>query len=132
VAFRPAQVHAQEHLGPVGGFGAARPGTDREERGPLVVVAREEERRALAPEVGVETRGVTFELCLELGVRRLVEQLDGGQEVVRATKQALPQAELVTERIRFAEDLLGVALVLPEPGVLGEGVELADPRGLCG
>jgi hypothetical protein len=132
VALRPAQVHPQEHLGPVGGLGAARPGADRQEGGPLVVLAREEERRTFAPEVGLEACGVAVELGLELRVGCLVEQLDRGQEVVGATEQALPQRELVTERIRFAEDFLGAPLVVPEPGLLGERVELADALGLCG
>jgi hypothetical protein len=132
VALRPAQVHPQEHLGPVGGLGTTRPGADRQEGGSFVVLAREEERGALPPEVGFEAGGVAIQLGLELCVGCLVEQLDRGQEVVGATEQALPQGELVTERIRLAQDLLGAPLVVPEPGLLGERVQLADAFGLCG
>jgi hypothetical protein len=71
MAFRPAQVHPQEHLGPVGRLGAAGAGADRQERGALVVLPGEEERGALASEIGVEARGVAIELGLELGVRGL-------------------------------------------------------------
>jgi hypothetical protein len=42
------------------------------------VVAGEQERRAFAPKVDLEAGGVAFELGLELRVRGLVEQLDGG------------------------------------------------------
>jgi hypothetical protein len=54
VALGPAEVHPKEHLGPVGGFRAAGPGADRQERRTLVVLAGEQERGALAREVGVE------------------------------------------------------------------------------
>ena len=43
VALSPAQVHAQQHLGPVGGFGAACPSRDGHDRVALVVRAGEEE-----------------------------------------------------------------------------------------
>ena len=89
MALRPAQVHPQEHLGPVGRLGAAGAGADGQDRGALVVLAGEQERGALAREVGLERRGVAVQLGVELGVGRLVEQLDGGLEVV-GTRQRGP------------------------------------------
>ncbi len=50
--FGPAQVHPQEHLGPVGGLGAPGAGTDREQGRPIVVLAGEQQRGALAAIVG--------------------------------------------------------------------------------
>jgi hypothetical protein len=54
MALGPAQVHPQEHLGPVGRLGPAGSGTDREERGALVVFAGEEEGGPLAGEIDIE------------------------------------------------------------------------------
>ena len=56
MALGPAQVHPQEHLGPVGRLGAAGAGADRQDRGALVVLAGEQERGPLAVEVGLERR----------------------------------------------------------------------------
>ena len=130
----PAQVHPQEHLGPVGRLGPAGAGTDRQDGGPLVVLAGEEQRGPLARELGLERRGVALELRLEVGVRGLVEQLHGGFEVVGAGQQVAPRLDLGAQAVGFAEDLLGAALVVPEAGFLGQRLELGDallpcPRG---
>ena len=69
VALRPAQVHPQEHLGPVGRLGAAGAGADRDDRAPVVVLAREEERRsARAGRSCLELVRVAVELGGDLGV----------------------------------------------------------------
>ena len=68
VPLRPAQVHPQEHLGPVGRLGPAGAGADRQERRALVVLAGEEQRRPFPRVVGLERRGVPFELGFELGI----------------------------------------------------------------
>jgi hypothetical protein len=96
VTFRPAEVHPQEHLGPVGRLRAAGPGADRQEGWALVVIAREQERSPLAEEVGLERGGVALELGLELRVGGLVQQLDGGEQVVGADEELPPGGDLAT------------------------------------
>src|SRR4029079_1820587 len=54
MALGPAEVHPQQHLGPVGRLRAAGAGADRQDRAALVVLTREEERRPLAGEVLLE------------------------------------------------------------------------------
>ena len=126
VPLRPAEVHPQEHLGPVGRLGAAGAGADREEGGALVVLTREEQRRPLAREVGLERGGIAFELGLELGVRRLVQELDRGQQVVGAHQEVAPRRHLAAEAVGLAQDLLRGAAVIPEPGFLGQRLDLGD------
>jgi len=63
VPLRPAQVHPQQHLGPVRRLGSARAGADREERRPLVVLATEQQEGALALVLG----GDRLEVAVELG-----------------------------------------------------------------
>jgi hypothetical protein len=92
----PAQVHPQEHLGPVGGFRAACAGADREQGWPLVVLAREQQRRPLAQEVLLERGEVALELGFEIGVGRFVEQLDCGQQVVGPDQQGAPRGDFLT------------------------------------
>jgi hypothetical protein len=68
MAFGPAEVHPEEHLGPVGCLGPAGASADRQDRAALVVLAREEERRSLAIEVLFELGGGPFELRRQLRV----------------------------------------------------------------
>jgi hypothetical protein len=126
VAFRPAQVHPQQHLGPVGGLCAARTGADRQEGGALVVLTGEQQRGPFAREGGFESRGITLELGLQLGIGSLGEEVDGSEEVVSAAEQSFPQGDLLAQPVGFAEDLLRGSLIVPEARLLGQYVELAD------
>jgi hypothetical protein len=126
VALRPAEVHPQEHLGPVGGLRAARTGADRQEGRPFVVGTGEQQRRPLAEEVELERGGVPLELGLELAVRGFEEQFDRGQQVVGAGIEVAPDGDLGPETVGFAKDLLGGSAVVPEPGCLGQRLDLGD------
>jgi hypothetical protein len=94
------------------------------------VLAGEQQGGALPAELGLERRGVAVQLGLELGIGRLVQELDRDLEVVGARQQTAPGVDLGTERIGLAEDLLRSALVLPEPGLERQRVELGDAFGL--
>ena len=94
---------------------------------PLVVVTGEQQRGSLPPEVDLQAGGVALELGLELGVGHLLEQLDGCLEIGGPAQQVVPGLDLGTEAVRLAQDLLGATLVVPEPGFLGQRLELRDP-----
>jgi hypothetical protein len=84
MALRPAQVHPEEHLGPVGGLGPTGPGADREDRAALVVLAGEQERRSLPIEVLLELRRRPLQLRGQLLVARFLDELERRQEIVDA------------------------------------------------
>ena len=90
------------------------------------MLAGEQQRGPLAPEVLLERCGVLLELGFELGVGTLCEQLERDLEVVGAGQQIPPGIELGTQAVGLAQDLLGAALVVPEAGFLGQRLELAD------
>ena len=124
VAFRPAQVHAQQHLGPVGGFGSAGAGADRQQRVALVVLAAEEQLAAGLGVLGGELLGFPVDLGEEALVRLFlgqIEQLDGG---LGARLEIAPQSELFAQTLSLAQDLLGRALVVPEAWLADGGVQL--------
>jgi hypothetical protein len=123
----PAQVHPQEHLGPVGRLGAAGSSADGQDRRAFVVLATEQQRGPLATEVDLQGCGVALELGLEVGVGGLVEQLQGGLEIGDPGQQVTPRVDLGAQAVGLAEDLLRFALVVPEPGFLGQRLELRDP-----
>jgi hypothetical protein len=126
----PAQVHPQEHLGPVGRLGAAGTGADRQDRRALVVLAGEQQGGALPAEVLLERGGIPVELGLELGIGAVGEQLERDLEIVGTGQQVAPRVELGAEAVGLAKDLLGAALVVPEAGFLGQRLESGDPLGL--
>jgi hypothetical protein len=90
----PAEVHPQEHLGPVGRFGAAGAGTDRQQSAALVVFAGEEELGPLPGEVPFERGGLAVELRGQLGITGFLDELEGGQDVLGARVKAAPELGL--------------------------------------
>jgi len=122
----PAQVHPEEHLGPVGRLRAARAGADREERGAIVVFTAEQEGCPLAVEVEGELLGIAGQLGLELGIGRILEE--AGQ-LVNGDGPGLelaPGLDLGPQPVGFAKDLLGRAPVVPETGGEGQLIELGE------
>ena len=96
----------------------------------VVVLAREQQRGALAAELGFERFRVPVELRFELGIRGLVEELERGLEVRGPRQQVTPRLDLGAQAVGLAKDLLGGPLVVPEPGFLGQCLELGDALGL--
>ena len=64
------------------------------------------------------------EVGLGLGVGRVDEEVDELLEVRGALLERAPQADLLAQALGLADDLLRGALVVPEPGLDGAGVEL--------
>jgi hypothetical protein len=95
VALGPAEVHAEEHLGPVGGFGAARARANRQKGVALVVLATEEQL-ASGPLV---LAGQLLGLLDDVGEQRLVfvglgqvQELEGR---LGSRFEAAPEPELL-------------------------------------
>ena len=112
-ALEPAQVHAQQHLGPVLRLGAAGAGVDGEDGAALVVLAAEEAELLAALQVGLEGRDAAHELLQELVVdgvaaQLLAQQLLGGLEI----------GEAGLERGEVLEPALGAAVLGGDPGGL--------------
>jgi hypothetical protein len=127
VALAPAQVHPQEHVGPVGRLGPARAGADRHDRVLGVVLAREQEQRALARELRPERVRLTGEVSLRVGIGRVGEQLLELLEIGHAPFEGPPGLDLVAQALGLADGLLGRSLVVPEPRLDRTRVELRDP-----
>ena len=83
----------------------------------MIVLAVEEEGRPFPRKVRFEGRGLAVELGGQLLVAGFLDELEGGEEVVRARLEATPQLDLGSQAAGLAEDLLGAALVVPEPGL---------------
>jgi hypothetical protein len=126
MALGPAEVHPEEHLGPVGRLRTARTRADRDDRRALVVLAAEEERGPLAVEVALERRVRLVELGGELGVVGLADELERRFEVVDALQEAGPELDLRAELVRFGQGLGGGPLIVPEPGFGGQRLEVGE------
>jgi hypothetical protein len=90
----------------------------------MVVLARKEQRRALAGEVILEGGRFALELGRQFGIRRLLDELQRCQEVVRAALQTSPQLDLGAEPAGLAKDLLSAPLIVPEAGLGGQRLQL--------
>jgi hypothetical protein len=127
MALGPAQVHPEEHLGPVGRLGATGSGADHQEGAPLVVFAAEEEGRALSIEVGLERFGIAGQLGFELRVGRVLEEVDQLVERGGPGFELAPGVDLGPQPVRFTEDLLGRPAVVPEAWSEGQLIEFGEP-----
>jgi hypothetical protein len=92
------------------------------------VIAGEQQRGPLPREVALQGRSLPVELGGELGIARFLDELERRQEVVGPAFEPAPQLDLGPELAGLAEDLLGGALVVPEPGFGGQRLELAGAR----
>jgi len=132
VALRPAEVHPEQHVGPVGGLGAPGSGADREHGVLAVVLAGEQQQGPLSLELGPQGIRLALDVRLRVGVGGTLEQLQQLDEVGGALLEGAPEGDLVAQALRLAQDLLRRALIVPEPGFAGPPVELRDPRLLGG
>jgi hypothetical protein len=128
----PAEVHPEEHLGPVGRLGPTGSGADRQDRGLGVVFAREEQGRSFPTEVALQGVAVAIPLRGEVRVTGLFDELAEGLELLGPPEQAGPQLDVGSERIRLAKDLLRFAPVFPERGLAGARFELRQAPLSCG
>jgi hypothetical protein len=132
VALRPAEVHPLQHLRPVGGLGAAGARADRQDGVLGVVLAGEQEQGPLPRELGAQGIRLAGDVGLGVRVRAVGEQLRQLLEVGGALLERAPELDLVAQTLGLADDLLRGALVVPEAGLDGAGVERRDALFLGG
>ena len=109
---RPAQVHAEEHLGPVLGVGPPRSRVDLQDRIAGVVLSGEERVLLEPPELA-------FERVDDLGDLRAELALTEGEELLRVVVlalEALVALELPRRACVLGRDASGPGLVVPETG----------------
>ena len=100
VALGPARVHAQEHLGPVAGLGAAGAGLDLEEGVAGVLRAAEHGPQLEVVELLLEPGQFLLQLGFEAGV--LLGQLARGRcRSPRGRRQLLEGLEQAVERLEL-------------------------------
>ncbi len=124
----PAGEHAQEHLGPVGGVGAAGTGVDLADRVALVVLAGEQRAQLelveLADETGDPLRDLGLDRVVTLLAAELVERLDVGEPLLEADDEV----DVVLGPGQLAGHRPGGVGVVPEAGLARLHLELLDPR----
>ncbi len=126
--FRPTQVHAQEHLGEVGGVVAARAGTDRDDRGAVVVLAVQQRLHLELADDVLQGGDLAARLGRGVFVVHLVRQLDEHIEVVEALLDVGDALEVGLTVAECARDLLRLLDVVPEVGGTGFVGQARDLR----
>ena len=125
-ALGPAAVHAQQHLGPVGGVGAAGPGVDLADGVALVVLAGEEGLQVDGGEVAVEAGQPAGDLLLQRLVALLAGQLVERLEVGQAALEPLDEVDVVLDAGQLGRHLPGRIGVVPQRRVAGLLFELDE------
>ena len=114
-ALGPAQVHPQQHLGPVRGVGAADAGGDGEHGGTLVVRSGELRLEARARDLIGERSEIAFDVWCDAGVRgRERREL---AHVIDALAEPLPAIEALAQELEPLEGRLRASAIVPEPGL---------------
>ena len=112
--FGPAHVHAQHHLGPVLGVGAARARVDGDERVPGVVVAGEQPLLLGRVQTRLDGRDRLFELGGDVLV--LLGHLGEALEVLRVGLQLREAVQAPLRAGVLGPDLRRRVRVVPEAG----------------
>jgi hypothetical protein len=123
----PAHEHAQHHLRPILGIGAARAGVDGDERVARVVAPGEQPLLLELGEVLLDGGHLAGDLVGERVV--LLGHLGERLEIVDVGLQGAPALEAPRRPRVLGADLRGDLLVVPEPRLLHLLLELADALG---
>ena len=115
----PAEVHAQQDLGPVLRVGAARVGLDRDDRVSRVVLAGEERVLLQPGELAAHVAQHGLELLVRERAHALAEELDVRDELVVAL-------ELLLRALVLGREPRGALLVVPEVGLRELLLELVE------
>ena len=124
VVLRPARVHAQQHLGPVLGVGAAGAGIDGEHDAFLVVFTAEQPLQLPAIEFAAELVESRLRFAEHLVVGLQVVELNGGFTVLHRPAPLHQLLELRLHLIEATHLLLRILLVIPEVGLGSELFEV--------
>src|SRR5262245_12962360 len=126
--FRPADIHAFEHLRPILAFGAARAGMNLD-IGVIAVSLTREQRLHFA---GVGLPPQTLKRLLgfrdDVLVALLLAELDERDLIVELADNAIKRAKRAFDPLALTHQALGAAAVVPEIRGLGLAVELSQPQ----
>ncbi len=125
--FRPAQVHAQQHVGPVLRVGAARAGVDRADRVAVVVLTGEQRAQLQRVELTAERFEPGADLALDRLVALLAGKLGERLEIRNRAVELIDEGDVLLELRELGVDLAGAILVVPEVGLADLDLELLDP-----
>jgi hypothetical protein len=128
LALGPPQVHAEQHLRPVLGFGATGTGVDRRDGIVLVVLAGEERRELESFDVDGELVDGPSEIPGHLGVALRREQFVHSPRVAEAAYEIVVAIELGADAGQPRGQLLCSSWVVPERRVGRLPFELGDLR----
>ena len=130
VALGPAEVHPQEHLGPVGRLRAAGAGADRAGSRRARRTRRENSRAVRSRRKSISREaGVALQLGLEARRRPSRRGARARPSRSSARRQRSRHVSISVRRPSASRRTFWAdALVVPEPGLLGQRLELGDAR----
>ena len=126
----PAQVHAEQHVGPVLGFGSPGAGVEGHDRVALVVLAAEQRPDLELLDARAQRSDPVFQLLLDarivFGLRELVQD----RQVLVLARELVVGLHVVLEAREARQQRFGGRLVVPEIRCAGFLLELGYRRAL--
>ena len=123
----PAEVHAEEHLGPILGFEPAGAGMDGQDRVAGIVLAAQHLPHLEVGDALVDLIGFGHAFRERVGVT-LDGELVKDVGVVELDPLALPAVERRRQLRALALDLLSALVIVPKIGLPDLSVEIQQPR----
>ncbi len=130
LALGPAQVHPQEHLGPVLRLGPAGAGMQRGDRVVVVVLAAEQRRELELLHIALELSDGAGELGRHLAIGLILEELVHRSRVLEPADQRVVAFDLGPQAGERRGQLLAAGGVVPERRIRRIALELARLRSL--
>ena len=128
VALAVAQVHAQQHLGEIGGIHATRAGADRHDRGTLVIFAVQQRLDLHVIQLLGDGADLGLSLAQRIGVSLLLSELHQRLDILDATVRLVQALQLRLSRGQAAGHLLRVLRIVPQTRLSGLGLQRRDLR----
>ena len=114
MAFRPAGVHAVEHLGPVLRLGPAGPGVEGEDGVGAIILPGEQGGQLGLLDSGLQLGKALLHLWDQALILHLIAQLAQGHQVLPLVLAFLLAVDLAAQLLDPLLDLLGLLQVVPE------------------
>ena len=121
-----AEEHAQEHVGPVLGLGAAGAGIDTDNGGTGVVLAREHAGKLHLGDRGLQGRNDGTDLLARPFIRPFFAQLTQQEEIVGLGPSPITPFHKFLQRGSLAQQLLCLIATIPKTGFGNLGIKLGN------
>ena len=128
IAFAIPQIHAQQHLGEIGGIHATGAGTNGDDRGTLVILAVQQSLDLHIVQIALDLLHFLLRLGKSVGVLFLLAELDQGLHIIDALRRGVETLQLRLRSGQATGHLLRILGIIPQTRLRRLLLQLGDLR----